>query len=319
MPIVPGTAGVLQNDQETAQGGHEIGYPLIVKAAAGGGGKGMRVVHTDAALLDAIRIAQSEAAAAFGQPDVYLEKYSRSRGTSSSRSSRIEHGHLIHLGERDCSVQRNHQKLVEESPVAALTQSLRTRSATQRSRPRGRRATRTPGTIEFLVDRNNSFYFLEMNTRIQVEHPVTEYVTGLDLVRAANPDRAGQPLRLHQRDVQIRGHAIECRINAEDPERNFAPSAGKIESVVLPGGLWRPRRQPHLRGYTVPTYYESLLAKLIVWGTDRREAIARMSRCFRNSRSRDSHDDPVPPAGDGECVVPPGRGVYQFRATADDA
>jgi acetyl-CoA carboxylase biotin carboxylase subunit len=280
VPIVPGTAGVLQNDQETLKAATKIGYPLIVKAAAGGGGKGMRIVHTDAALLDAVRIAQSEAAAAFGQPDVYLEKYIEEPRHIEFQILADEHGHVIHLGERDCSVQRSHQKLVEESPAVALTQGLRNKIGDMALKAARAASYTNAGTIEFLVDRNNSFYFLEMNTRIQVEHPVTELVTGMDLVRQQIQIAAGEPLRLHQRDVQLRGHAMECRINAEDAERNFAPSAGKIESVVFPGG-YGVRVDTHIfPGYTVPTYYDSLLAKLVVWGTDRREAIARMARCL---------------------------------------
>jgi acetyl-CoA carboxylase biotin carboxylase subunit len=240
----------------------------------------MRIVHTDEALLDAVKIAQAEAAAAFGHPEVYLEKYVEEPRHIEIQILADEHGHVLHLGERDCSVQRSHQKLIEEAPAASLMPRIRDRISDCALKAARAAGYTNAGTIEFLVDRAGSFYFLEMNTRIQVEHPVTEAVTGLDLVRQQILIAAGEPLRLHQRDVQIRGHAIECRVNAEDPDRNFAPSAGEIESVLLPGG-YGVRVDTHIYcGYTVPTYYDSLLAKLIVWASDRREAIARMSRCL---------------------------------------
>jgi acetyl-CoA carboxylase biotin carboxylase subunit len=280
VPVVPGTASVLQNEQEAQRAAAKLGYPLIVKAAAGGGGKGMRIVHTDEGLADAVKIAQVEAAAAFGHPEVYLEKYIEEPRHIEFQILADEHGHIIHLGERDCSLQRSHQKLIEEAPAVGLTPGLRNKIGETAMKAARAASYTNAGTIEFLVDRNNSFYFLEMNTRIQVEHPVTEAVTGIDLVRQQLLIAAGEPLRIHQRDVQFRGHAIECRINAEDADRNFAPSAGTIEDVHFPGG-YGVRVDTHVYpGYTVPTYYDSLLAKLIVWGADRREAIARMSRCL---------------------------------------
>jgi acetyl-CoA carboxylase biotin carboxylase subunit len=280
VPVVPGTTGTLQNEQEAVRFAARIGYPLIVKAAAGGGGKGMRIVHTDEGLLDAVKIAQAEAAAAFGNPQVYLEKYVEEPRHIEFQILADEHGHIIHLGERDCSIQRSHQKLVEEAPAAALTKAQRNKMGDFALKAARAAGYTNAGTIEFLLERGGSFYFLEMNTRIQVEHPVTEAITGMDLVRQQILIAAGEPLRLHQRDVETRGHAIECRINAEDAERNFAPSAGKIENVILPGG-YGVRVDTHVySGYTVPTYYDSLLAKLIVWGNDRGDAIARMSRCL---------------------------------------
>jgi acetyl-CoA carboxylase biotin carboxylase subunit len=240
----------------------------------------MRIVHSDEALLDAVKIAQSEAAAAFGHPEVYLEKYIEEPRHIEFQILADEHGHVIHLGERDCSLQRSHQKLVEEAPAVGLSPGLRNKIGDVALKAARAAGYTSAGTIEFLLDRSNSFYFLEMNTRIQVEHPVTEWVTGVDLVRQQILIAAGEPLRMGQRDVQYRGHAMECRINAEDAERNFAPSAGRIENVIVPGG-YGVRVDTHIySGYTVPTYYDSLLAKLIVWGSDRKEAIIRMARCL---------------------------------------
>jgi len=280
VPIVPGTQGVLQNDGDALKAAEEIGFPLIVKAAAGGGGKGMRVVHTEEDLLAAVKVAQTEAAAAFGSPEVYLEKYIEEPRHIEFQILADEHGHVIHLGERDCSIQKRHQKLLEEAPSSVLTRSTRARMgelAVQAARAVGYS---NAGTIEFLVDKQNNFYFMEMNTRIQVEHPVTEMVTSIDLVKQQILIAAGEPLRLQQEDVVLRGHAIECRVTAEDADRKFAPCAGPIENVMLPGGFG-VRVDTHLySGYHVPSYYDSLLAKLVVWGEDRREAIAKMSRAL---------------------------------------
>jgi acetyl-CoA carboxylase, biotin carboxylase subunit len=280
VPIVPGTDGVLQNDADALKAAEEIGFPLIVKAAAGGGGKGMRVVHNEEDLLAAVKVAQTEAAAAFGSPEVYLEKYIEEPRHIEFQILADEHGHVIHLGERDCSIQKRHQKLVEEAPSSILTRSTRTRMgelAVQAARAVGYS---NAGTIEFLVDKQNNFYFMEMNTRIQVEHPVTEMVTSVDLVKQQILIAAGEPLRLQQEEIVFRGHAIECRVTAEDADRKFAPCAGPVESIMLPGGFG-VRVDTHLYGgYHVPSYYDSLLAKLIVWGEDRREAIAKMSRAL---------------------------------------
>jgi acetyl-CoA carboxylase, biotin carboxylase subunit len=280
VPIVPGTQGVLQNDGDALKAAEEIGFPLIVKAAAGGGGKGMRVVHTEEDLLAAVKVAQTEAAAAFGSPEVYLEKYIEEPRHIEFQILADEHGHVIHLGERDCSIQKRHQKLLEEAPSSVLTRSTRARMgelAVQAARAVGYS---NAGTIEFLVDKQNNFYFMEMNTRIQVEHPVTEMVTSIDLVKQQILIAAGEPLRLQQEDVVLRGHAIECRVTAEDADRKFAPCAGPIENVMLPGGFG-VRVDTHVySGYHVPSYYDSLLAKLVVWGEDRREAIAKMSRAL---------------------------------------
>jgi acetyl-CoA carboxylase biotin carboxylase subunit len=278
--IIPGSAGVIQNETDAGRAAEEIGYPLIVKAAAGGGGKGMRIVQNEEGLLPALRIAQAESAAAFGSPELYLEKYIEEPRHVEMQVLADEHGHVIHLGERDCSIQKRHQKLLEESPSPGLNTELRQKMGETAVRAAQAIGYRNAGTIEFLVDRDGSFYFMEMNTRIQVEHPVTESVTGIDLLKQQIRIAAGEPLRLRQEDVKLRGHAIECRVTAEDAERNFAPCAGLVESVVLPGGFG-VRVDTHLYpGYQIPTYYDSLLAKLVVWAEDRREAIARMSRAL---------------------------------------
>jgi acetyl-CoA carboxylase biotin carboxylase subunit len=284
VPVVPGTQDVLQSDADALRAAEEIGYPLIVKAAAGGGGKGMRVVHGEEEFLPAVKVAQAEAAAAFGSPEVYVEKYIEEPRHIEFQILADEHGHVIHLGERDCSVQKRHQKLIEEAPSPALTAATRERMGALAVRAAQAIGYVNAGTMEFLVDRDRQFYFLEMNTRIQVEHPVTEFITSLDLVKQQILIASGRPLGLRQEDVVIRGHAIECRINAEDPDRNFAPCAGSIEDVHFPGGIG-VRVDSHLySGYHVPSYYDSLLAKLVVWGEDRREAISRMSRALAEFR-----------------------------------
>jgi len=280
VPIIPGTPGVLQNDSDALKAAAGIGYPLMVKASAGGGGKGIRIVHNDADLLGSLRMAQQEAAAAFGTPDVYLEKYLEEPRHIEIQILADEHGQVIHLGERDCSLQTaRHQKMLEEAP-AAIPASLRNRIGEAAIRAAKAAGYTNAGTFEFLVDRNNDFYFLEANTRLQVEHPITEAITRIDLVKQQLQIAAGQKLGIHQKEVRFEGHAIECRITAEDPDRNFLPSAGLIRTVVMPGGPG-VRVDSHIySGYTVPSYYDSLLAKVIVWAPDRKDAIARMARCL---------------------------------------
>ncbi len=280
VPIIPGTPGVLLNETEALKAAAGIGYPLMVKATAGGGGKGIRIVHNDTDLFGSLRMAQQEAAAAFGTPDVYLEKYLEEPRHIEIQILADEHGQVIHLGERDCSLQTaRHQKMLEEAP-AALPANVRNRIGEAAVRAAKAAGYTNAGTFEFLVDQANNFYFLEANTRLQVEHPITEAITRIDLVKQQILIAAGHKLSLSQRDVRFEGHAIECRITAEDPERGFSPSAGQIKSVVLPGGPG-VRVDTHIYcGYQVPSYYDSLLAKVIVWAPDRREAIARMSRCL---------------------------------------
>ncbi|HEU4632324.1 MAG TPA: acetyl-CoA carboxylase biotin carboxylase subunit [Gemmatimonadaceae bacterium] len=275
VPIVPGTPGPVEDVDEALGFAKEIGFPVIIKAAAGGGGKGMRVAKDADDFARSFQLARSEALSAFGNGDVYVEKYL-------TRPRHIEfqilgdaHGHVIHLGERDCSVQRRHQKLIEEAPSPAVTPDLRERMGGDAVRGAKAIDYVGAGTIEMLLDEDGSYYFMEMNTRIQVEHPVTEMLTGVDLVKEQIRVAAGEPLSVDGLPP-LRGHVIECRINAEDPARNFQPSPGRVEVFHPPGGPG-VRLDTHVyAGYTVPPFYDSLLAKLIVQGRDRQEALRRM-------------------------------------------
>jgi acetyl-CoA carboxylase biotin carboxylase subunit len=280
VPIVPGTPGPV-DDVDAALGfAQEIGFPVIIKAAAGGGGKGMRVAKSADEFARSFSLARSEAMSAFGNDEVYVEKYL-------SRPRHIEfqilgdqHGNVLHLGERDCSIQRRHQKLIEEAPSPAVTPDLRERMGADAVRGAKAIDYVGAGTIEMLLDEDGSYFFMEMNTRIQVEHPVTEMTTGLDLVAWQIRIAAGARLTLTERDREPRGHAIECRITAEDATNDFAPSIGTVETYVAPGGPG-VRVDSHLyAGYSVPPYYDSLLGKIIAWGRDRDEAAARMERAL---------------------------------------
>jgi acetyl-CoA carboxylase biotin carboxylase subunit len=275
VPIVPGTPGPIENVDEALEFAVTAGFPVIIKAAAGGGGKGMRVARDAGDFAHAFQVARSEALSAFGNGDVYVEKYLE-------RSRHIEfqilgdtHGNVIHLGERDCSIQRRHQKLIEEAPSPALTPALR--EAMGEAAVRGAKAINYvgAGTVEMLLDANGEFFFMEMNTRIQVEHPVTEMLTGVDLVKEQIRVAAGLEMR-EKETPSLRGHVIECRVNAEDPMRNFQPSPGKIDVFNVPGGNGVRVDTHAYAGYTVPPYYDSMIAKLICHGRDREEAIAKM-------------------------------------------
>jgi acetyl-CoA carboxylase biotin carboxylase subunit len=275
VPIVPGTDAIA-TPEEALLAAAAIGFPVLIKAAAGGGGKGMRVARDEAEFPRQFSMARNEAGAAFGDDSVYLEKYLARPRHIEFQILGDQHGRIVHLGERDCSVQRRHQKLIEEAPSPALTHELRL--AMGDAAVRGARAIEYvgAGTIEFLLDDDGSYYFMEMNTRIQVEHPVTEMTTGYDLIKEQIRAAAGLPLSITEGPVELRGHAIECRINAENPDRDFAPSPGVIQTFHPPGGPG-VRLDTHVyAGYKVPPFYDSLLAKLIVHGTDRNEAIARM-------------------------------------------
>lgn len=278
LPILPGSDGPVGSDSDALKVAKSIGYPLVLKASAGGGGKGIRVVRADDELLPAVRTIRAEAQAAFGIPDLYIERYLEEPRHVEVQVLADEQGHVLHLGERECSIQSRHQKLLEEAPSPALTPALR-RSITDAGVQAATAVGYTnAGTVEFLLDGNGQFYFMEMNTRIQVEHPVTEAVTGLDLVKLQIHVAAGQPLPLSQEAVRMEGHAIECRINATDPQRDFAPCTGRIDDLILPGGPG-VRVDTHVYpGYSIPPYYDALLAKIITWGADREEAIARMLR-----------------------------------------
>ncbi len=275
VPTVPGSDGPLDdNDERTLQLGRDIGYPVIIKAAGGGGGRGMRVVHTEAALLNAISLTRTEADTAFGNSTVYMEKYLENPRHIEIQVLADEHGQAIYLGERDCSMQRRHQKVVEEAPAPGITPELRAKIGNRCAEACRQIGYRGAGTFEFLYE-NGEFYFIEMNTRVQVEHPVTELISGVDIVKEQLHIAAGEPLRYTQDDIQLQGHAIECRINAEDPD-NFMPSPGQITRLHLPGGPG-VRVDSHIyAGYRVPPYYDSMIGKLITYGATRDVAIARM-------------------------------------------
>ncbi|UCH33269.1 MAG: acetyl-CoA carboxylase biotin carboxylase subunit [Armatimonadota bacterium] len=282
VPVIPPEEpAIVVNDQDALKVASRSGYPMIIKAAAGGGGRGIRIVHDDDDLVRSLPVARSEAEAAFGRSEVYLERYLEEPRHIEFQILADKRGNMIHLGERECSIQTSrHQKLLEESPSMALSPSLRHRMGDAALRAAKAVGYTNAGTVEFLLDTNRKFYFLEMNARIQVEHPVTECVTGMDLVKEQIRLAAGEKLAHAQKDIQFHGHAIECRITAEDPEREFAPSAGAVNGLRLPGGPG-VRVDTHLyAGYHVPPYYDPLLAKLIVWGRDRREAIARAQRAL---------------------------------------
>ncbi|MGE5551786.1 MAG: acetyl-CoA carboxylase biotin carboxylase subunit [Bacteroidota bacterium] len=280
VPVIPGSDGPVADEAEALAVAREAGFPVMIKASAGGGGRGIRVVRDESELSHAFHAAQSEAEAAFGNPELYVEKLVECARHIEVQILADEAGHAVHLGERDCSVQRRHQKMIEESPSVAVDAA--TRASLGAAAVRGALAAgySNAGTIEFLFDRNGRFYFMEMNTRIQVEHPVTELVTGVDLVKEQLRIAAGEPLDLTQDDVCLRGHAIECRINAEDPNRNFMPRPGRIEFYHLPGGPGIRVDSFLYAGYTVPPHYDSMIAKVIAWGRDRGEAIARMRRAL---------------------------------------
>ena len=281
VPIIPGTKGVLQNEQDAYRMASRIGYPVLIKASSGGGGRGIRLVQNEEELGKVLKVAQMEAESAFGNPDIYMEKFIEEPRHIEVQVLADEHGHVVHLGERECSIQNaRHQKMLEEAPSVALTASMRTKIGDAAVRAAKAVGYTNAGTVEFLLDAHGNFYFMEMNTRVQVEHPVTEAITGIDIVKAQIRIADGEKLGLTQKDIHINGHAIECRITAEDPDKGFAPSLGTIENLIVPGGFG-VRVDTHMYpGYTIPPYYDSLLGKLVVWGTDRNEAISRMTRCL---------------------------------------
>jgi acetyl-CoA carboxylase biotin carboxylase subunit len=275
LPTIPGSEGMLRDDQHALAEAERIGYPVLVKPSAGGGGKGMRMVRTPRELESVLKVCRSEAKAAFGDDSLYLEKWLDENRHVEVQVAVDRYGHGVHLGERDCSVQRRHQKIIEESPTPALSPAARAELAEKAVRAVVAAGYENVGTLEFLVDAQGDFYFIEINCRIQVEHPVTEAVTGLDLVTMQMRIAAGEPLGITQADIDFDGHAIEFRINAEDASNDFRPGAGTVERYHAPGGPG-VRMDSHLfTGYDVPPYYDSLLGKLIVWGPDRATAIAR--------------------------------------------
>jgi acetyl-CoA carboxylase biotin carboxylase subunit len=284
VPVVPGSDGLVESEQAALEAARKIGYPVLIKATAGGGGKGMRVAMDESTLQTSVVQAQTEAKAAFGNGGVYLERFIDRPRHVEVQVIADKHGHVVHLGERDCSVQRRHQKLVEESPSPSLPSD--TRAAICEAAVRLIRAADyyNAATVEFIVDQQNRFYFIEVNARIQVEHPVSEMVTGIDLIQTQIRVAAGEKLPFTQADIVPRGASIECRINAEDPDRNFQPCPGKIQTMYVPGGLG-VRFDSHAHpGYLVPPHYDSMIGKLIVHRATRAEAIATMKRCLRELR-----------------------------------
>lgn len=280
VPIVPGSEGIVEMDEAPGVAA-EIGYPVIIKATAGGGGKGIRVARDENELIHGIEITQQEASVAFGNPGVYLEKYIEDFRHVEIQVLADNHGNTIHLGERDCSIQRRLQKLLEETPSPALTPDLRDEMGQAAVRAAEAVAYSGAGTVEFIFDhKNRKFYFMEMNTRIQVEHPVTEMVTGIDLVKEQIRVASGEMLSVTQDEVVFDGWSIECRINAEDPEKGFRPSAGRIHMYLPPGGMGVRVDSGVYPGYMIPPYYDSMIAKVITYGATREEAIARMKRAL---------------------------------------
>lgn len=277
VPVIPGSSEPVYDAKTGAAEAEKIGYPVIIKAALGGGGKGMRVADTPEEFEQSFQTAQKEAQMAFGDNMMYIEHYVRHPRHIEFQILADSYGNVIHLGERDCSIQRGHQKMIEESPSIALSGPLREKMGDAAIKAAKAAQYVNAGTIEFLLEKNGSFYFMEMNTRIQVEHPVTEWVTGIDLVKEQIRIASGKKLSCSQEDIHLTGHAIECRINAENPEKGFRPSPGTITDMYLPGGKGIRIDSAIYSGYTIPPYYDSMVAKLIVWAKNRKEAIAKMS------------------------------------------
>ncbi|HLO12674.1 MULTISPECIES: acetyl-CoA carboxylase biotin carboxylase subunit [Neobacillus] len=281
VPIVPGSTGIINEIEEALELVERIQYPVIIKATAGGGGKGIRVAKNEQELIKGISITQQEAMTAFGNPGVYIEKYIEDFRHVEIQVLADTYGNTIHLGERDCTIQRRLQKLLEESPSPALDGEIREEMGNAAVKAAKAVDYSGAGTVEFIYDyRNRKFYFMEMNTRIQVEHPVTEMVTGIDLIKEQIRVAQGEKLTVNQQDVTFTGWAIECRINAENPEKNFMPSAGKINMYLPPGGLGVRIDSAAYPGYTIPPYYDSMIAKVITYGSTREEAISRMKRAL---------------------------------------
>ncbi|PKR78956.1 acetyl-CoA carboxylase biotin carboxylase subunit [Halalkalibacillus sediminis] len=281
VPIVPGSEGIIENVEQGKEVANGIGYPIIIKATAGGGGKGIRVARDEEELVSGIRITQNEAETAFGNPGVYLEKYIEDFRHVEIQVMADAHGHTVHLGERDCTVQRRLQKLIEETPSPAIDENTRQKMGEAAVAAASAVNYVGAGTVEFIYDKKqDTFYFMEMNTRIQVEHPVTEMVTGVDLIKEQLNVANGNELSFTQEDITFEGWAIECRINAEDPYKNFMPSAGEVKMYLPPGGFGVRVDSAAYTGWNIPPYYDSMIAKLITYGKDREEAILRMNRAL---------------------------------------
>lgn len=276
VPLIPGSDGLVETEEEALAIAREIGFPVIIKATAGGGGRGMRVAHNELSFVNAFGAARSEAEVAFKNSGVYIERYLETSRHVEIQVLADKHGNVVHLGERDCSIQRRHQKLIEEAPSTCVSEEMRAAMGASAVALAKEVGYENAGTVEFLVDDKGNYYFIEMNTRIQVEHPVTEEITGIDIVRLQLEVASGKPLPFTQEEVKIKGHSIEVRINAEDPEDGFKPRPGTIERHFAPGGK-NVRWDSHVyAGYKVPPTYDSMVGKLIVWGEDREQAIERM-------------------------------------------
>ena len=282
VPITKGSDGIVPNVEEAKKVAIEITYPVMIKATAGGGGKGMRIAHDEKELIENYTAAQNEAKAAFGNPDVYIEKYVEEPRHVEIQVIGDKFGNVVHLGERDCSIQRRHQKLVEEAPSAGIDSKTREKMGKFAAKLAKGIGYDSVGTLEFLVDKRSNFYFMEMNTRIQVEHTISEEITGVDLIREQIRVAAGEKLSFTQKDINIQGHAIECRINAEDSENGFLPSVGTLEKYIASGGIGVRVDSHAYQGYDIPPYYDSMIAKLIVKANTREEAIARMKRALKD-------------------------------------
>ena len=279
--VVPGSEGVIKDEKEAIKVAEKISYPVMIKASAGGGGKGMRIAHNKESLISGFHMAKNEAQAAFGNNEVYIEKYIDQARHIEIQVLADKFGNTIHLRERECSIQRRHQKLIEETPSPAINNRLRERMGEAGVRAAKAVGYTSAGTVEFILDKQGNFYFMEMNTRIQVEHPITEMTTGVDLVKEQIRIAAGERLAYQQKDITCNSHSIECRINAEDPDNNFMPSPGEVTQYCPPGGPG-VRIDSHLyKGYVIPPYYDSLIAKLIVHAEDRKSAIVRMKRALQ--------------------------------------
>lgn len=276
VPVVPGSKGAVADLEKALEVAEEIGFPVMIKASAGGGGKGMRLAYSKDEFVKAFTTAKQEAKASFGNDSMYIEKYIENPRHIEFQILGDSFGNVIHLGERDCSIQRRHQKVIEEAPSPAINSMLRKKMGEAAIKAAASINYKNAGTVEFILDKEGNFYFIEMNTRIQVEHPVTEMVTGIDIIKEQIKIAAGLPLKIKQEDVKINGHAIECRINAENPQKGFLPSPGTVKGLYLPGGFGIRIENALYEGYKIPPVYDSMIAKLISHGRDRKEAIAKM-------------------------------------------
>ena len=280
VPVIPGSSGSIKGLKDAILIAEKIGYPVMIKAAAGGGGKGIRIVNNSSELETNYNIVKQEAKMSFNDDEIYIEKFIKNPRHVEIQILADEHGNIVHLGERDCSIQRKHQKIIEETPSTAIDEKLRNKMGMAAVKAAKVAGYTSCGTVEFLVDSDKNFYFMEMNTRIQVEHPITEMRTGIDIVKEQIRIAAGEELKFKQKDIEFRGHAIECRINAENPSKNFMPCPGTIKEINLPGGNGVRVDTAIYNGYTIPPNYDSMIAKIITHGATRNEAIAKMKRAL---------------------------------------